>query len=84
MLTSFWTKYENLQTVAKLFQQNYFFGTFHLKDGYQHVPIVKSHKKYSRFAWKLATEARSISNLQFYLLVWPQLVMTYKIQKNQR
>jgi len=44
-------KYENLSTVAKLFEKDFFFGTFDLRDGYYHIPIAKSHQKYLGFSW---------------------------------
>ena len=44
-------KYENLNVVAQLFEQHFFFVTFDLKNGYHHVPIATRHIKYLGFAW---------------------------------
>ena len=46
-------KYENLKTVAHLFE-GYYFGTFDLRSGYHHVPIAPEHRKYLGFAWTFA------------------------------
>ena len=39
-------KYENLATVAEMFEQGFYFGTFDLKSGYHHVPIAKQDQQY--------------------------------------
>jgi len=44
-------KYENLSAVVKLFEKDYYFGTFDLKDGYFHIPIAKEHYRYLGFSW---------------------------------
>ena len=44
-------KYENLKTVADMFDKDFYFGTFDLKSGYHHIPIAKEHQKYLGFAW---------------------------------
>ena len=45
-------KYENLKTVAEIFEENYEFCTFDLKHGYHHVPIHKDDQKYLGFSWQ--------------------------------
>ena len=44
-------KYENLATVAEMFEQGFYFGTFDLKSGYHHVPIAKQDQQYLGFSW---------------------------------
>ena len=44
-------KYENLHTVAELFEKDFFFGTFDLKSGYHHVEIAEEFRTYLGFAW---------------------------------
>ena len=45
-------KYENLQTVREILDENDFFVTFDLKSGYHHVLIAPEHKKYLGFTWE--------------------------------
>ena len=59
-------KYENLATVAKLFEEGFYFFTFDLKSGYHHVPIAEEHRKYLGFSWKFADG--SVKYFQFLVL----------------
>jgi len=40
-----------LSAGVKLFEKDYYFGTFDLKDGYFHIPIAKEHYRYLGFSW---------------------------------
>ena len=44
-------KYENLKTVAEIFEKDFYFITFDLKSGYHHVPIFEEHWTYLGFSW---------------------------------
>ena len=46
-------RYENLKAADK----NYYFSTFDLKNGYQHIGIHRDDKKYLGFYW-LCTDGR--------------------------
>ena len=47
-------KYENLKTFSQLFEQNDYFVTFDLKNGYHHIQIHEEHRKYLGFQWTYA------------------------------
>ena len=44
-------KYENLKTVADIFEKDFTFGTFDLRHGYHHIPIAEEDQKYLGFSW---------------------------------
>ena len=44
-------KYENLKTLADLFEKNYHFASFDLKNGYHHIRMAPEYQKYLGFAW---------------------------------
>lgn len=44
-------KYEDLQTLTEMYEQNDFFFTFDLRSGYHHIQIHESHQKYLGFHW---------------------------------
>ena len=44
-------KYENLKTVADIFEKDFTFGTFDLRHGYHHIPIAEEYQKYLGFSW---------------------------------
>ena len=45
-------KYEDLYTLAELFEEGDYFFTFDLKSGYHHVSIHKDFVKYLGFQWR--------------------------------
>jgi len=44
-------KYENLKTVAELFEKDFYFISFDLKSGYHHISIHEDHFTYLGFSW---------------------------------
>ena len=65
-LQKFPFRYENLKTVAKIFEQGFFFATFDLKSGYHHIAIHKDDVDYLGFAWEFNGSTR-----YFVFLVLP-------------
>ena len=59
-------KYENLATVAEMFEQGFYFGTFDLKSGYHHVPIAKQDQQYLGFSWTFSDG--SVKYFEFLVL----------------
>ena len=50
-LKKFHFRYENLKTLAKIFEKGFHFATFDLKSGYHHIAIHKNDIGYLGFAW---------------------------------
>ena len=48
---SFRYDYEDLKTLSKVFQQDYYFFTFDLESGYHHVSIRENHQQLLGFSW---------------------------------
>ena len=44
-------KYEDLRTLANMFDKNFYFSTFDIKSGYHHVDITEEDQKYLGFSW---------------------------------
>lgn len=44
-------KYEDLRTLAEIFEAGFFFFTFDLESGYHHVSIVEHHQQLLGFSW---------------------------------
>ena len=44
-------RYENIDTVRKMFRQGYYFCVFDLKSGYHHISVNPQHYKYLGFSW---------------------------------
>ena len=51
-LKKFKFRYENLKTLAKIFEKDFFFATFDLKSGYHHIAIHHNDIGYLGFAWE--------------------------------
>ena len=50
-LKKFRFRYENLKTLAKIFEKGFHFATFDLKSGYHHIAIHENDIGYLGFAW---------------------------------
>ena len=50
-LKKFKFRYENLKTLAKIFEKGFYLATFDLKSGYHHIAIHKDDVGYLGFAW---------------------------------
>ena len=44
-------RYQDLRSLAQLFEEKFWFFTWHLKAGYHHVDIYVSHRKFLGFSW---------------------------------
>ena len=44
-------RYEDLRSLAQLFEEKFWFFTWDLKSGYHHVVIYVSHRKFLGFSW---------------------------------
>ena len=51
------SKYENLRTLSEIFESGFFFFTFDLESGYDHVRIVK-HQQLLGFSWLFSDRKR--------------------------
>ena len=51
-LKKFRFRYENLKTLAKIFEKGFHFATFDLKSGYHHIAIHENDIGYLGSAWE--------------------------------
>ena len=54
-------RYENLSTVVDIIDQDDFFVTFDLKNGYHHIPLAEEHQKYLGFAWEYVKDGKTLT-----------------------
>ena len=59
-------KYEDLRSLSKVFEQNFWFFTWDLESGYHHVDIFPEHRKYLEFAWPFVLSPPLIEELRFW------------------
>ena len=62
-------KYENLRAVADILEENDFFVTFDLKNGYHHIPIAKDHQTYLGFAWEFTQGNQKVIRYFIFLVL---------------
>ena len=65
-LKKFQFRYENLKTLAKIFEKGFYFATFDIKNGYHHISIHEQDIGYLGFAWDFEGVTR-----YFVFLVMP-------------
>lgn len=51
-------RYEDLRSLAEVFQKGFWFFTWDLKSGYHHVDIFPPHRQFLGFSWSIAGSTR--------------------------
>ena len=51
-------KYEDIHSLSKVFEQNFWFFTWDLESGYHYVDIFSGHQKFLGFSWPFSGKAR--------------------------
>ena len=57
-------KYEDLKTLAELFEAGFYFFTFDLESGFHHVSVVEHHQQLLGFSWLFPDGKRKFYNFR--------------------